>query len=182
MSAKNFSIKPGKPYPIGATPQDGGVNFSLYSHTAVGVELLLFDKPGSAKPPQVIELDPAVHRSTNYWHVFVAGIGAGQLYGYRVRGEFNPDKGLRFDASKVLLDPYARGIVEDDYDREAAKVHGIDNLATCMKSVVVDPADYDWEGDEPLNRPLNNAVIYEMHVRGFTNDTSSRVKQPHRGT
>ncbi len=83
----------------------------------------------------------------HYWHVFVDGVQAGQLYGYRVHGPFDPTQGLRFDASKVLLDPYGRGVVvPGGYSREAARNRG-DNAIAAMKSVVVSPDGYDWEGD-----------------------------------
>ena len=106
----------------------------------------------------------------------------GQIYGYRVEGPSAPASGLRFDSTKVLLDPYGRGVVvPKDYDREAARRAG-DNAATAMKSVVVDPGDYDWEGDVPLGRPSARTIIYEMHVRGFTRHPSSGVGEKTRGT
>ncbi len=172
----------GKPAPIGATCYENGVNFSIYSHTAKGIELLLFKKPDDTEPSHIIVFDPEVNKSTNYWHIFVEGIGSGQLYGYRVHGQFIPEKGYRFDPSKVLVDPYARAVIDDYYDRKLAKNYGKDNLAKCLKSIVVDTSDYDWEGDEPLNRPLNDSVIYEMHVRGFTQDPSSKIPVKKRGT
>ena len=106
----------------------------------------------------------------------------GQIYGYRVEGPSNPRRGLRFDSTKVLLDPYGRGVVvPKNYNREAAKRAG-DNAATAMKSVVVDPGAYDWEGDFPLGRPSARTIIYEMHVRGFTRHPSSGVGEKARGT
>ena len=116
-------VQPGSAAPLGATVVDGGVNFSLYSHHADAVELLLFDE-GSAEPAATIALDPASQRTDNYWHVFVAGLGAGQRYGYRVTGPDQPGDGLRFDPSKVLLDPYARAVIDDDYDRALASTPG----------------------------------------------------------
>ena len=140
----------GRSSPLGASILDGGVNFSLFSRTATRVELLLFDRVDDAKPARVILVDPAHSRSYHYWHVFVPGISAGQIYGYRVAGPAAPEIGLRFDSTKVLLDPYGRGVViPKNYDRAAATIAG-DNAATAMKSVVVDSAAYDWEGDEPL--------------------------------
>jgi isoamylase len=105
----------------------------------------------------------------------------GQLYGYRVEGPWDLPKGMRFDPTKVLLDPYGRGVaVPDRYDRAAAGEPG-DNSATAMKSVVVDPAAYDWEGDAPLRRPSAQTIVYEMHVRGFTRHPSSGVTRRSRG-
>ena len=107
---------------------------------------------------------------------------AGQLYGFRVHGPFDPARGLRFDPSKLLLDPYGRAVVvPKNYSRDAARMEG-DNAATAMKSVVVDPHAYDWEGDTPLKRPCSRTIIYEMHVRGFTAHPSSGVTESNRGT
>src|SRR6476661_1620627 len=92
--------------PLGATVRDGGVNFSLFSRTAAGVELLLFDRADAPTPARVVPLDPVANRTYYYWHAFVPGVKAGQLYGYRVSGPHEPDRGLRFDPRKVLLDPY----------------------------------------------------------------------------
>jgi glycogen operon protein len=168
--------------PLGATVCHGGVNFSLFSRDAAGVELLLFDRPDDAKPGRVIGLDPVSNRTYHYWHVFVPGVKSGQLYGYRAQGACDPTKGLRFDPTKILLDPYGRGVVvPKDYSRDAAKREG-DNTATAMKSVVVDPSTYDWEGDAPLKRPSSQTIVYEMHVRGFTRHASSGVAENTRGT
>jgi glycogen operon protein len=171
----------GQCFPLGATVVGGGVNFSLFSRTATGVELLFFDREDAA-PSRVVRLDPAANRTYHYWHAFVPGVRPGQLYGYRVEGPSAPEQGLRFDPGKVLLDPYGRGVVvPKNYDREAARRRG-DNAATAMKSVVVDPGAYDWEGDVPLCRPSARTVIYEMHVRGFTAHPSSGVSDKARGT
>ena len=172
----------GRSYPMGATVIEGGVNFSLFSRTATGVELLLFDREDDASPSRVIPIDPVTNRTYHYWHVFVPGVPPGQIYGYRVEGPSAPERGLRFDPAKVLLDPYGRGaVVPKNYDREAAKQAG-DNAATAMKSVVVDPGAYDWEGDLPLSRPSSRTIIYEMHVRGFTRHPNSGVAEKTRGT
>jgi glycogen operon protein len=158
------------------------VNFSVYSRHATGVALLLFDQVDDAKAARVIPIDPAAHRTYHYWHVFVPGVAAGQLYGYRVEGPSDPAKGMRFDSTKVLLDPYGRAVaVPDGYRRDAATGPG-DNTATAMKSVVVDPSVYDWDGDAPLRRPSARTIVYEMHVRGFTRHPSSGVGEKTRGT
>jgi isoamylase len=171
----------GKSCPLGATVTQGGVNFSLFSRTATGVELLLFDREDDGKPARVVRIDP-INRTYHYWHVFVPGTRPGQIYGYRVEGPAAPERGLRFDSTKVLLDPYGRGVVvPKNYDREAAKRPG-DSTATAMKSVVVDSGAYDWEGDLPLCLPSARTVIYEMHVRGFTRHPSSGVAEKTRGT
>jgi isoamylase len=168
--------------PLGATVVDGGVNFSLFSRGATGVELLLFDREDDARPARVMRLDPAANRTYHYWHVCMPGIRPGQLYGYRVAGPSDPANGMRFDPAKVLLDPYGRGVVvPKNYSRDAAR-QADDNAATAMKSVVVDVHTYDWEGDTPLQRPSSRTIVYETHVRGFTRDPSSGVPEQTRGT
>jgi isoamylase len=172
----------GRSSPLGATVVPGGVNFSVFSRGAVGAELLLFDREDDPGPTRVIPIDPAANRTYHYWHVFLPGVQPGQLYGYRVHGPFDPTSGMRFDPGKVLLDPYGRGVVvPKNYSRDAARLDG-DNAATAMKSVVVDPHAYDWEGDTRLHRPSSRTIIYEMHVRGFTRHPSSGVSEKARGT
>jgi isoamylase len=160
----------------------GGVNFSVFSRQASRVELLLFDDAAALHPTRVIDLDARTHRTYHYWHAFVSGIGPGQVYAYRAIGPFDPQHGLRFDPAKVLLDPYGRAvIVPDAYSRRMASQYGADETIA-MKSVVVDPDVYDWEGDAPLRRPFATTVIYEMHVAGFTRHPSSGIAADHRGT
>ena len=172
----------GRSSPLGAAVVDGGVNFSLFSRTASGVELLLFDRAEDARPARIVRIDPVTNHTYHYWHALVPGVRPGQLYAFRVEGPTSADRGLRFDPAKVLLDPYGRGVVVPrTYDREAAKRAG-DNGATAMKSVVVDSSTYDWEGDTPLGLPSARTVIYEMHVRGFTRHPSSGVGEKTRGT
>jgi isoamylase len=172
----------GRSFPPGATLVEGGANFSLFSRTADCVELLLFDREDDSRPSRVIRMDPCENRTYHYWHVFVPGLKAGQIYGFRALGPYDPDRGLRFDPSKVLLDPYGRAItVPRSYNREAAR-HAGDNTATAMKSVVADPHAYDWEGDAPLHRPWARTIIYEAHVRGFTAHPSSGLPASKRGT
>ena len=172
----------GQSAPLGATVSPDGVNFSLFSRKASSVELLFFDREEDALPSRVIHLDPATNRTYHYWHVFVASAQAGQIYGYRVHGPFDPNNGLRFDPGKILLDPYGRAvIVPKNYDRDAASRCG-DNTGTAMKSVIVDPQLYDWEGDEPLKRLSSQTIVYELHVKGFTRHPSSGVPEKTRGT
>ncbi|HEU4386524.1 MAG TPA: glycogen debranching protein GlgX [Blastocatellia bacterium] len=173
---------PGRSSPLGASVVAGGVNFSLFSRNGIGVELLLFDGVDDARPERVIRVDPHTNRTYHYWHVFVPGLQPGQIYGYRVDGPSNPASGMRFDRTKVLIDPYGLGVViPNNYSRDAASGPG-DNAPVAMKSVVVDPSAYDWEGDAPLMRPSSQTIIYEMHVRGFTRHPSSGVAENLRGT
>lgn len=177
-----IDVHAGQSFPLGATVYPWGVNFSVFSKNCDAVELLLFDDVDAARPAHVIHLDPQKNRTFYYWHAFVRGIEAGQLYGYRVHGPFVPEEGLRFDGTKVLLDPYTRAVAMGaHYDREAAKRRG-DNAAHALKSVVVDTRAYDWEGDWPLAHFYSSTVIYEMHVGGFTKHPSSGVAPEKRGT
>jgi isoamylase len=172
----------GRSSPLGATFRDGGVNFSLYSRNATGIELLFFDREDDGKPSRIIPIEPATGRTYHYWHTFVPGVQSGQIYGYRVDGRFEPSLGFRFDSSKVLLDPYGRSVVVPrSYSREAASREG-NNAASAMKSVVVDLRGYDWETDKTLHRPCSRTIIYEMHVRGFTRHSSSGLPEKIRGT
>jgi isoamylase len=179
---RSTDLPVGRSSPLGATIGSGGVNFSIFSRNASRVELLLFDRADDALPARVIAIDAATNRTLDYWHVFVPGIVPGQLYGYRVRGPFDPQRGERFDPDKLLLDPYGLEVaVPQNYSRTLASKPG-DNAAAAMKSVVVDPGLYDWEGDLPLRRPASQCIIYEMHVRGLTRHPNSNVPEDKRGT
>ena len=177
-------VAEGASAPLGATLGPDGVNFSVFSKSATRLELLLFDEAGAPQPARVIPLEPNRHRTYHYWHAFVPGLREGQIYGYRAHGPFAPERGLRFDGQKLLLDPYGLAVaVPEGYDRRAASRPG-DNAAVAMKSVVAaaDGGGYDWEGDQPLQRPFTETVIYELHVRGFTRHESSGVAPGKAGT
>jgi isoamylase len=146
------STLPGHSFPIGSTYSAKGVNFSLFSKHAEKVDLLFFDSQEQVEPSFVFHLNPMVNKTYHYWHVFIPEIQPGQYYGYRVWGPYDPGRGMRFDPTKVLLDPYAKAVAFSP---------------SSPKSVVVDIKAYDWEGDEPLARPFSQTVIYEMHVSGF---------------
>ncbi|ANH94702.1 MULTISPECIES: glycogen debranching protein GlgX [unclassified Streptomyces] len=171
-------ISAGRPQPLGSTVVDGGVNFSVFSEHATRVDLLLFDKCDDPQPSRTIHLHPDKHRSFHFWHCHVAGIGAGQVYAYRMDGPRDTKRtGARFDHRKVLLDPYARANINSRWNRTLA-IGLQDNVETCMRSLVVDLDDYDWEGDQPLRTPMEDTVIYEMHVRGLTASPTSRAAAP----
>jgi len=172
----------GKAAPLGATVTSEGVNFSIFSRSATSVDLLLFDHECDATPSDVIRIDPATNRTYHYWHVFVHGIGAGQLYGYRCHGPFDPVNGMRFDPGKLLLDPYGRAVRVPKAYRRAAALGPGEHIADAMKSVVVDPTSYDWEGDKPLQRPSARTIVYEMHAGGFTRNPNSGLDEKTRGT
>jgi isoamylase len=174
--------KQGKSFPLGSTPLPDGVNFSLFAKHSTAVQLLLFDDVNAAKPSRIVDLDPIANRSYHYWHAFVPGVAAGQIYAYRVWGPFDPVRGFRFNPDKVLLDPYGKCIARPESRTRNAADRSGDNAATALKSVVVDPSAYDWEGDSPLGRPFAKTIIYEMHVGGFTRHPNSGVAPSKRGT
>ncbi len=169
------------PYPLGATPLAGGVNFSVYANKATAVDLLLFAGVDDAEPTQVVSLQRPQHVG-HYWHGFVPDCQPGQIYAYRAHGPNRPEQGLFYDPQKALLDPYGRAVVMPAVYKRAAASQPGDNTAVAMKSVVADMAAYDWEGDKPLNRPFAQTIIYEMHVRGFTQHPNSGVADAKRGT
>jgi isoamylase len=177
---KVFRTSVGQHHPLGATVGEEGVNFSLYSRSATAVELLLFDRFDQPVPRQVIRLDSRHNRTYGYWHVLVHGVGEGTIYGYRVHGPWAPEQGHRFNAVKLLLDPYARGIVYRDALAHRDALGSQDNVATAMKSLVVDPQHFDWQGVERPKIDPCMRVIYEMHVKGFTRHPSAGVE--HAGT
>ena len=161
---------------MGATLSEGGVNFALFSANAVGVDLCLFDSPEAGQASRVIHL----RRCTNQiWHIMVPGLRAGQCYGYRVHGPYEPAQGHRFNPAKLLLDPYAKAISGDvrwgpemfSYrlgDAEADLSRDERDNAHCKpKSVVIDPA-YDWQNDRPPGLAMSELIIYEAHVKGFS--------------
>jgi isoamylase len=180
--SENIDKLRGNRFPLGATVSDKGVNFSVYSKNAEKIDLLLFDTKEDSAAAQTIHLSPKKNRTYHYWHVFVPDIGPGQIYGYRVYGPYKPELGMRFDPTKLLLDPYGKAVVvPDTYSRKIATAPG-DNCASAMKSVVLDPYIYDWENDIPPQQPFTRTIIYEMHVRGFTAHPNSGVAPEKRGT
>ena len=179
MTRDMYQIEPGVAHPLGAVPDEHGVNFSIFSEHATYVELLLFVQHDDPVPYQIIPLDPIQHRTFNFWHVFVRGLRAGIHYAYRFDGPRDDSHrtGDRFNRNKVVLDPYARGITATLWSRADASGPD-DNVRTCMRSAVVDVSVYDWEGDHPLNKPMSETIIYELHVGGFTRSPSSGCQYP----
>ena len=167
---------PGKPYPLGATWLGNGVNFAIFSEHATGIELCLFD---NIDAPHENARVPLREQTGQVWHVFLPEVRPGQLYGYRVAGPYQPNRGLRFNDSKLLLDPYAKsiagqinwsdemfGYVVGDKEEDLARDFR-DNAWAMPKSVVIDPA-FSWGEDKRPETPLSETVIYEVHVKGFT--------------
>jgi isoamylase len=172
MSTK---ILPGRPHPLGATWDGSGTNFAIYSEHAEWVELCLFDQP-NAPETEKIRLP---ERTTYVWHGYIHGLQPGHLYGYRVHGPFQPNDGLRFNSNKLLIDPYAKGLagqvewsspifpyLPGNGDADLSFDES-DDAAGMQKCVVVNPY-FDWEEDRLLCLPLNDSIIYELHVKGFT--------------
>ena len=177
----------GTPVPLGATLTPEGVNFALYSRHATEVELLLFDDPAS-DPVEAIRLE---QRSRDIWHVLVHGVGAGQLYGYRVHGPFDPGRGLRFNPAKLVIDPYAKALTGKAENRDNLllaydpadpgrdlSLDGRDDARVVPKAIVIDDGAFDWQGDATPDIPLEQLLIYEVHVKGFTAHRSSGVAYP----
>jgi isoamylase len=167
-----MEVWPGKPYPLGATWNEKGVNFALFSKHATSVELCLFD--------DIYEHRIALPEKTNLiWHGFVPGIQPGQRYGFRVHGRYEPQHGLRFNPNKLLLDPYARAIdgtikwddslfgYQIGHPDQDLSFSETDSAPFVPKSVVIDPV-YDWQDDTPPGTPWHKTIIYELHVKGFT--------------
>ncbi len=175
---KHYPVQAGCAHPLGANVTADGVNFAIFSEHATSVELLLFNAHDDLDPFQVIPLDSIKHKTFHVWHVLVEGLEPGTHYGYRIDGPHNPAAGHRFDHSKVLIDPYAKGNSTTLWNRGDACAPGKDNLATSMRSVVIDIDNYSWEGDQPLNHPTEEFIVYEMHVGGFTQSPSAAVEHP----
>lgn len=173
-----YRVEAGRSHPLGAVPDADGINFSLYAGDATGVTLLLFDSADSPKPIETIELDPVVNKTFQLWHAYVRGATPGLHYAYRVNGPQDlTGSGHRYNSHKVLVDPYTRGLTKNLWNRARA-CDADDNLDCSMRGVVIDIGAYDWEGDQPLNRPMSQTVIYELHVGGFTKSSSSGAKNP----
>ncbi len=174
---KKFTLKSGSPYPLGAKVSEDGVNFSISSRHATDVQLVLFASADSEEPLQIIPLNRDKNHTFFSWHVFVEGLTAGTWYAWRIDGPGHTrESGLRFDPEKLLLDPWARAISDVLWQRAAACEPG-DNSFSAMRAVVVDN-QYDWEGDIPLANRSEKAIIYELHVGGFTRHRSAKVQHP----
>ncbi len=176
------NIPHGSSHPLGATCYPEGVNFSIFSENSKQVELLLFDHEDDSKPSRIIKLDPNKNKSFYYWHIFLPDVKSGQLYGYRVHAPTKPTPGDMFDERKLLIDPYARALAGyKNYSRQDAIMSG-NNFGTALKSVVIDPHQFDWEGDTVIQRPYSSTIIYELHIGGFTKNPNSGIEESKRGT
>lgn len=172
----NTIAYPGSPYPLGATWDGNGVNFALYADNATGVELCLFNSTDDEVEPVKIRVK---ERSHHIWHVYVPDLKPGQLYGYRVHGPYDPQNGHRFNPNKLLIDPYAKAIsgtihwddalfgYEIGHPDEDLSFSELDSAPYVPKSVVID-SNFDWSGDKAPKTSYHKSIIYEMHVKGFT--------------
>jgi isoamylase len=169
----NRTLLPGRPYPLGATVTSKGTNFAIFSEGATRVELCFFDSDGRQVDSVYLR-----ERTAYVWHGLVRHIKAGQLYGYRIDGPWEPERGRRFNARKLLVDPYAKALSgEIDWQKpifghDAAsgddlKMDEHDSADGVPKSVVID-SKFDWGDDCPPETPLADSVIYEMHLKGFS--------------
>ena len=165
-------VLPGGPYPLGATWDGDGVNFALFSENATKIELCLV---GADAGEERIELR---ERTAYVWHAYLPGVGPRQLYGYRVHGPYDPERGLRFNPNNLLLDPYAKAIDgHESWDKGLfayelgnpdgdLKMTGNDARGVPL-GAVIDPT-FDWGGDARPTTPFHKSIIYEVHVRGAT--------------
>lgn len=183
-------VRLGSPLPLGVNRRDNGVNFALFSRHATAIQLEFFDHAEDEAPSRVIKFDPVYNKTGDVWHVWVRDIQPGQLYAYRIDGPYRPEDGHRFNVNKLLLDPLAPAITyRADWNFEPALGYNPDGAeqdlsyseqdnTSAMPKCVFTQEHFDWEGDEPLKRPLAETIIYETHVRGATIHESSGVEHP----
>jgi glycogen operon protein len=184
-----MKIRPGSPYPLGAAWDGSGVNFAIFSEHATRVELCLFDSPESIRESARIALP---EQTDLIWHGYLAGVLPGQLYGYRIHGPYDPQRGHRFNPNKVVLEPYAKAIGRTirwsdemhgfrvDDPREDLAIDERDNAPYAMLGAVIDPA-FTWGEDRRPRTPWHKTIIYELHVKGFTR-RHPRLPESMRGT
>ncbi|HYT88135.1 MAG TPA: glycogen debranching protein GlgX [Gemmataceae bacterium] len=174
--APHFRTSRGHCRPFGTTLRQDGINFALFSRHADSVHLVLF-KQGQEEPLAEIELNPTINKTGDVWHIFVHGLPSDILYGYRVGGPHNSRAGHRYNPNTIILDPYAQAISGGHRWGSPDVPHGQSNgRLTRRGRIVLD--DFDWEGDVPPATPLQQTVVYELHVRGYTRHPSSGVHDP----
>jgi glycogen operon protein len=171
-----WAVSRGHCRPFGAVFMPGGINFAVFSRHAERVHLVLF-REGHEEPLAEIPLDPTVNRTGDVWHVLVTGLTPDILYGYRVFGPHLPKSGHRFDPRATVLDPYAQA-VSGGHTWGRHDVPQSRNGRLTRRGCLVEPDDFDWQGDVPPATPMARTILYEVHVRGYTRHPSSGVKQP----
>jgi glycogen operon protein len=182
----DLKTTPGLPYPFGATVINNGVQFALFSRHAISVELILFHSPERDSGFTSLALDPVYNKTGDIWHIWVEGIGEGQVYGYRIDGEYNPSRGLRYNRNKLLIDPYARALTGNfiwDLTKSRGMIPGAEDNESSIstedssyfvpRSIVVNGRREILKN--PIRIPESDLIIYELHVRGFTAHGTSGV-------
>ena len=186
IEAADFTFEKGTALPLGANLIAGGCNFSIFSANAEKVSLFLFENEDSERPIRIYHLNKKQNKTGDIWHIFISGIKHGQFYGYAIDGPFAPEAGHRFNGNKLLIDPYARavtrsciyggeknfGYIFNHPDRDLSFNNHI-NYGEAIKSIVIDNTLFNWGNDFHPQIPLKDSIIYEMHVRGFTQSSSS---------
>src|ERR1051325_4449843 len=170
MLHKHPALQFSHPLPYGAIVHENGVQFVVFSRSATGMRVLLYDKVSDREPAEVVVFNRDNDRWGDIWSAFVPGVGAGQLYHLQADGPYAPEIGQRFDPRARLIDPYARALAGCFQPSD-------DGLIRPPKCVVIDD-QFDWQGDRHLRRELSETVIYEMHVRGFTRSAFAEVQHP----
>ncbi len=183
---ENLKTAPGLPHPFGANIINDGVQFAIFSRYATSVKLLLFHSADQFAEYSVFDLDPVFNKTGDIWHIWIEGIGNGQVYGYRIDGEYNPAKGHRFNKHKLLIDPYARALT-GNFKWDLTKARGVilnsaneassfsveDSVHHVPKCIVLNGRNEILKN--PIRIPENDLIIYELHVKGFTADKTSGV-------
>ncbi|MGA2065840.1 MAG: glycogen debranching protein GlgX [Thermoguttaceae bacterium] len=170
MSQRHAALRFSHPLPYGAIIHDGGVQFVVFSRSATAMRVLLYDRTGDPEPAEIIDFDADLNRWGDVWSIFVPGVGPGQLYHFQADGPHEPQRGYRFDPQARLIDPYAKALAGDFLPAEG----GVLRPPKC----VVSHDEFDWQGDRHLRRSLAETIIYEIHVRGFTQSPTSEVLHP----
>ena len=185
MTTLRGPIEAGRPFPLGATPRDGGVNFAVFSQHANRVMVCLFDEAGAE-----VEIIPLPEQEGHIWHGFLPGLKVGQQYGLRADGPYDPSRGHRFNPFKLLIDPYAKRLTGHPVWHDALlgyqSGHSLKDLsfskldsASCMPRCIVTDPTFDWQDVDRPDHALENSVIYEAHVKGLT---AGRADLPDAGT
>ena len=190
MTLDNIAADTGKALPLGASLANDGVNFAIFSRNATAITLILFESEDSNSRWIEIPLDKRKNKTGNIWHCFIRGLKAGACYMYRADGPYFPERGMRFNPHKALLDPYAKALTDIsnwDYSKCAGYDHEkpggdltysyTDDIAHLPRCIVIDDS-FDWQEDVPINYPLRFSVIYETHVKSLTAHPNSGVEHP----
>ena len=170
-----MTVSPGRSFPLGASLVEGGVNFCVFSRKARAVELLLFGGACDPEPARVIRLEAPTHRTYHYWHAFVPGSAPGRCMRTARSAPSTPRAGCASIPRRCSSTPTGAPWSSLTTTTASQRAVRATTRGSRMRSVVVDPGAYDWEGDVPLRRPFATTVIYEMHVAGFTRHPSSGV-------